>query len=66
LEKAAARRSSVYVLGRWRPISLWCMNMPSRAGDLVQVFAPGMAVYGAAKYYELIFERERGAADATP
>lgn len=33
---------------------------------LVQVFAPGMAIYGAAKYYELIFERERGAANATP
>ena len=25
---------------------------------LVQVFAPGIAGYGAAKYYELIFERE--------
>jgi hypothetical protein len=25
---------------------------------LVQVFAPGMAAYGAAKYYELILERE--------
>ena len=25
---------------------------------LVQVFAPGMAIYGTAKYYELIFERE--------
>ena len=25
---------------------------------LVQVFAPGIGVYGAAKYYELIFERE--------
>ena len=24
----------------------------------VQVFAPGIGVYGAAKYYELIFERE--------
>ena len=31
------------------------------AGDgwrLVQVFAPGVAAFGAAKYYELIFERE--------
>jgi len=27
---------------------------------LVQVFAPGIAGYGAAKYYELIFERELG------
>ena len=25
---------------------------------LVQVFAPGIGWYGAAKYYELIFERE--------
>jgi len=25
---------------------------------LVQVFAPATGVYGAAKYYELIFERE--------
>ena len=25
---------------------------------LVQVFAPGMGAYGAAKYYELILERE--------
>ena len=24
---------------------------------LVQIFAPGTGVYGAAKYYELIFER---------
>jgi hypothetical protein len=33
---------------------------------LVQVFAPGVAAFGAAKYYELIFERERaeGAAAA--
>jgi hypothetical protein len=29
---------------------------------LVQVFAPGMAIYGSAKYYELIFEREQGVA----
>ncbi len=28
---------------------------------LVQVFAPGVAAFGAAKYYELIFERERHA-----
>lgn len=26
---------------------------------LVQVFAPGTAAFGAARYYELIFERER-------
>jgi Domain of unknown function (DUF4177) len=26
---------------------------------LVQIFAPGIAAFGAAKYYELIFERER-------
>jgi hypothetical protein len=25
---------------------------------LVQIFAPGVGVYGAAKYYELILERE--------
>ncbi len=30
---------------------------------LVQIFAPGIAAFGAAKYYELIFERE-GAGDA--
>jgi hypothetical protein len=30
----------------------------------VQIFAPGVAAFGAAKYYELIFERER-AEDAT-
>lgn len=28
---------------------------------LVQIFAPGTGAYGAAKYYELIFEREVGA-----
>jgi len=27
---------------------------------LVQIFAPGIAAFGAAKYYELIFEREAG------
>lgn len=26
---------------------------------LVQIFAPGIAAYGAAKYFELIFEREK-------
>ena len=31
---------------------------------LVQIFAPGVAAFGAARYYELIFERER-AKDAT-
>ena len=30
----------------------------------VQIFAPGVAAFGAAKYYELIFERER--AEDTP
>ncbi len=25
---------------------------------LVQIFAPGIGVYGAAKYYELVLERE--------
>lgn len=29
---------------------------------LVQIFAPGVAAFGAAKYYELIFERERAVA----
>lgn len=28
---------------------------------LVQVFAPGIGGYGAAKYYEIILEREVGA-----
>ena len=32
---------------------------------LVQIFAPGVAAFGAAKYYELIFERET-AADRLP
>lgn len=27
---------------------------------LVQIFAPGVAAFGAARYYELIFEREVG------
>jgi hypothetical protein len=27
---------------------------------LVQIFAPGIGAYGAAKYYELVFEREIG------
>lgn len=27
---------------------------------LVQVFAPGIGVYGAAKYFEIILEREVG------
>ena len=31
---------------------------------LVQIFAPGVAAFGAARYYELIFEREH-AEDAT-
>ena len=31
---------------------------------LVQIFAPAVAAFGAAKYYELIFEREH-ANDAT-
>ena len=25
---------------------------------LIQIFAPGVAAFGAAKYYEMIFERE--------
>lgn len=29
---------------------------------LVQIFAPGTGVYGSAKYFEVIFEREVGAA----
>ena len=28
---------------------------------LVEIFAPGVAAFGAAKYYELIFERETAA-----
>lgn len=30
---------------------------------LVQIFAPGVAAFGAAKYYELIFERPLRVAD---
>ena len=26
---------------------------------LVQIFAPGIGIYGTAKYYELIFEKQR-------
>ena len=34
------------------------VNEYAREGwRLVQLFAPGTGVYGAAKYYELIFER---------
>lgn len=31
---------------------------------LVQIFAPSVAAFGAAKFYELIFEREHGASGA--
>lgn len=31
----------------------------SEGWRLVQIFAPGTAAFGAARYYELIFERER-------
>ena len=35
------------------------VNEHAREGwRLVQVFAPGTGVYGAAKYFELIFERQ--------
>ncbi len=33
---------------------------------LVQIFAPGIAAFGAAKYYELIFERECAKDTPTP
>jgi hypothetical protein len=33
---------------------------------LVQIFAPGIAAFGAAKYYELIFERARIDEDELP
>ena len=33
---------------------------------LVQIFAPGVAAFGAAKYYELIFERESGGEPTAP
>ncbi len=33
---------------------------------LVQIFAPGVAAFGAAKYYELIFEREVPPGGPTP
>jgi hypothetical protein len=32
---------------------------------LVQIFAPGTAAFGAARYYELIFERARSENTAT-
>ena len=32
---------------------------------LVQIFAPGTAAFGAARYYELIFEREADATSAS-
>lgn len=34
----------------------------SQGWRLVQIFAPGTAAFGAARYYELIFERERAEA----
>jgi hypothetical protein len=35
------------------------VNQHARDGwRLVQIFAPGVAAFGAAKYYELILERE--------
>ena len=41
------------------------MHKHARDGwRLVQIFAPGVVAFGAAKYYELIFERKR-AEDAT-
>jgi hypothetical protein len=33
---------------------------------LVQIFAPGVAAFGAAKYYELIFEREHAEGATAP
>jgi hypothetical protein len=37
------------------------INERARQGwRLVQIFAPGIGAYGAAKYYELVFEREIG------
>ena len=33
---------------------------------LVQIFAPGLAAFGAAKYYELIFERQILVGATTP
>ena len=33
---------------------------------LVQIFAPGVAAFGAARYYELIFERERAEEATVP
>ena len=33
---------------------------------LVQIFAPGVAAFGAAKYYEVIFERGSAEGAATP
>ena len=33
---------------------------------LVQIFAPGVAAFGAAKYYELVFEREHAEGAIAP
>ena len=33
---------------------------------LVQIFAPGVAAFGAARYYELIFEKETAANATAP
>ena len=33
---------------------------------LVQIFAPGIAAFGAAKYYELIFERPSAEDEGAP
>jgi Domain of unknown function (DUF4177) len=33
---------------------------------LVQIFAPGVAAFGAAEYYELIFEREHAERATAP
>jgi Domain of unknown function (DUF4177) len=33
---------------------------------LVQIFAPGVAAFGAARYYELIFEREHAEGAVAP
>ena len=58
-------------LGEYRGSAFFGTNAKARKGykdqvhehardgwRLVQIFAPGVAAFGAAKYFELIFERE--------
>jgi hypothetical protein len=53
------RRGSAPATKHATPTRTSCMRMRGTGWRLVQIFAPGVAAFGAAKYYELIFERER-------